>query len=297
MYGSSLLSSPAQESRNAMPTYRHLSASATPLRKQAPWRQRFREKCMERVKKAREDSILMRRQLEVMSRGQKIGRRPNCAGANTKYSAVDPNDLYSDSEDEEEIKQPSLLQQNNNSSMPLGQMFNQNNKANNSLNNDMLSSSAPDMTEKELQEIIYKEWKSFQKAIAEEQALMGEFYCNEADELAELEQEIKRELQMQSGNISTALNVGNLSSIGEEDEIEMAAEHEEYEAAMLQEEINIANNVVPGAECPKCSTQAIAPLGDKDIASAEHFGCLNCGFSQKRVFYESLENLKSEHAE
>ncbi|KAJ1670296.1 hypothetical protein EV182_008303, partial [Spiromyces aspiralis] len=99
-----VFSSPPQSPQGQWPTYRHLSDSATPLRRKAPWRQRFRQQCMQRIKQAREDSVLLQRQLQAVAspgstyapvRGGKQGRLPAPKHMRGLYSDDD-----SDSEDE-----------------------------------------------------------------------------------------------------------------------------------------------------------------------------------------------------
>ncbi|KAJ2684207.1 hypothetical protein H4R19_006915 [Coemansia spiralis] len=60
----------APNGRGSRRTYRHLSSTSREARQgEQPWRQRFREQCADRLTKAREQSVMLRRQLAHMAPG------------------------------------------------------------------------------------------------------------------------------------------------------------------------------------------------------------------------------------
>ncbi|KAJ1731626.1 hypothetical protein LPJ61_002448 [Coemansia biformis] len=59
----------APTERGRRPTYRHLSNTSREARNsEQPWRQQFRAQCADRLSKAREQSVMLRRQLTQLSR-------------------------------------------------------------------------------------------------------------------------------------------------------------------------------------------------------------------------------------
>ncbi|KAJ2173874.1 hypothetical protein IW139_003887 [Coemansia sp. RSA 353] len=56
------------QGRMRRPEYKHLSSTSRTARtNEQPWRKRFREQCIDRLSKARDESFMMRRQLTQMS--------------------------------------------------------------------------------------------------------------------------------------------------------------------------------------------------------------------------------------
>ncbi|KAJ1904858.1 hypothetical protein LPJ81_002243 [Coemansia sp. IMI 209127] len=85
--------------RRCCPTFRNLSSSSRAARaNEQPWRKRFREQCLERLQKAREQSFMLHRNLSQLSQGSGASQSSQQLSDGCSFASheeMDDREMYS----------------------------------------------------------------------------------------------------------------------------------------------------------------------------------------------------------